>query len=105
MESLLLLRDAMRICQESSDMAILDILWFGGDDGRNKGGMGSIGVDVFSIVLIGRVDKNKNCFEDTYYNKPIYNSPIAAPASALESMQPLSALDVLVRHLNLKILL
>ena len=38
------------------------ILFFGGDDGRNMEGLGSIGVDVFSIFLISRADDNKDCF-------------------------------------------
>ena len=52
-------------------MEICDILCFGGDDGRNMEGLSSIGVGVFSIVLIGQVDNNKDYFEDTDYNKPI----------------------------------
>ena len=43
MESLILLTDAMRSFPESANMAIL---FFGGDDGRNMEGLGSIGVDV-----------------------------------------------------------
>ena len=56
--------------------------------------MGRIGVYVFSIVLIGRVDENKDCFEDEDYNKPIYNFSLAAPVNSLERMQPLSVSDV-----------
>ena len=43
-------------------MASRAILFFGGDDGRNMEGLGSIGVDVFSIVLISQADDNKDCF-------------------------------------------
>ena len=72
MDSLLLYTDAMRCCPESADMASREIMCFGGDDVRNMEGLGSIGIDVFSVVLIGRVDDNKDCFEDTDYNNPIY---------------------------------
>ena len=75
-------------------MASRAILCFGGDDGRNMEGLGSIGVNVFSIVLINRVDDNKDCFEDEDYNMPIYNFALAASANTLERMQPLSAMDV-----------
>ena len=105
MESLLLLTDAMRSCPESADMAIHAILLFGGDDGSNMEGLGIIGVDVFSIVLIGRVDENKECFEDTDYNKPVYNFSLAAPVNALERMQPLSASYVSGLRIILNILL
>ena len=66
----------------------------GGDDGRNMEGLGTIRVYVFSIFLIRWVDYNKDCFEDTDYNKLIYNFPLAAHANALQRMQPLSASDV-----------
>ena len=46
MESLLLITDAMISCPESANMASRAILFFGGDDGRNMEGLGSIGVDV-----------------------------------------------------------
>ena len=62
MKILLLLTDAMRSCPESSNMASHGILFFGWDDGRNMEGLGSIGVDVFSIVLISQADDNKDCF-------------------------------------------
>ena len=65
MESLLLLTDAMRNCTDIYDMASRAILCFGGDDVSNMEGMGSIGVNVSSIVLIGPLDNNKDCFEDT----------------------------------------
>ena len=94
MKSLLLLSDAMRSCPESADMASRAILCFGGTDDNDMELLGSIGVDVFSMVLIGRVDDNKDCFEDEDYNKPIYNFALAALANALDRMQPLSASDV-----------
>ena len=62
MESSLLLTDAMTSCPESANMASRAIFSFGGDDGRNMEGLGSIGVDVFSIVLISQADDNKDCF-------------------------------------------
>ena len=65
--------DAMGRYPEISDMASRAILCFGGDDGSNMEGLGSIGVNVFSIVLINRVDDNKDYFEDEDYNMPIYN--------------------------------
>ena len=65
MEILLLLTVAMRIFPESADMESRAILCFGGDDGRNMEGLGSIRVDVFYIFLISRVDDNKDCFEYT----------------------------------------
>ena len=61
-ESLLLPTDDIRSCLDSANMASHTILFFGGDDGRNMEGLGSIGVDVFSIVLISRADYNKDCF-------------------------------------------
>ena len=67
--------------------------------------MGIIGVYVFSIVLIGWVDNNKDCFEDKYYNKPNYNFPLVAPANEPEKMQLLSALDVSCLRILLNILL
>ena len=105
METLLLITDAIRKFPESADMESHAILLFGEDDGINMEGLGSIGVDVFSIFLIGRVDDNKDRFEDTYYNKPIYNSPLAAPANTLERMQQLSASDVSGLRIILNILL
>ena len=33
-------------------------------------------------------------FEDTDYNKPIYNFPLATPDNVLERIQPISASDV-----------
>ena len=71
-ESLLLLTDAMRSCPESTNMASHAILCFVGCDDRNMELLGSIRVDLFSIFLIGRVDDNKDCFEDTDCNKHIY---------------------------------
>ena len=62
MESLFLLTDATRSCPESANMASRAIMFFGGDDGRNMEGLGSIGVDVFSIVLIIWADENNDCF-------------------------------------------
>ena len=56
--------------------------------------LGSVGVDVFSVVLIVQVDNNKDCFEDTDCNKIIHNLPLAAPPNAIDKMKPLSALDV-----------
>ena len=94
MESLLLLTDDMRIFLESADMVNCAILCFGGDDGSNKEGLGSIGFNVISIVLIDRVGNNKDFFEDTDYNKTMYNSPLAATSNAIYSMQLLSALYV-----------
>ena len=49
-------------------MAVRDILCFGGDDVSNMEGLGSIGVNVFSILLIGWINKNKDCFEEEDYN-------------------------------------
>ena len=105
MESPILLTDAMRSYPESSDTAICAILCFSGDDVIIMEVMGSIGVDVFSIVLIGRVDDNKDCFEDTDYNKSIYNFTLDAPANALERMPLISALDVSGLRIILNILL
>ena len=86
-------------------MASRAILWFGGDDGSNIEGLGIIGVYVFSIVLIGWVDENKDCFEDEDYNKPIYNFTLAAPANSLERLQMLSSSDVSGLRILLNILL
>ena len=86
-------------------MEIHAILCFGGDDGINMEGLGSIGVDVFSIFLIVRVDNNKECFEDTDYNKPIEKFSLVAPANTPGRMQPLSALDVSGLRIILNILL
>ena len=105
METLLLPTDAMNIWIDISDMARHAILWFGGYNGRNIEGLGRIGVYVFSIVLIGRLDKNKDYFEEDTYNNPMYNFALAAPANALERMQPLSASDVSGLHILLNILL
>ena len=70
-ESLLLITDATRSCLESAEIASRAILRFGGDAGSNMEGLVSMGAGVFYIVLIGHVDDNKDCFEDTDYNKPI----------------------------------
>ena len=94
MESLLFLTDDMRSCPESADIASRAIMCFDGGDGRNIEGLVSIGVDGFSDVLIGQVDNNKECFEDTDYRKPIYNFPLDVPAKALGRLQALSSLDV-----------
>ena len=105
MESLLLLNGAMRSCLDSSDMASRAIMLFDGGDGSNMEGPGSIGVDVFSIVLIVWVDENKDCFEDTSYNIHIYNFSLDAPVNALERMKLLSDLDVAGLCIILNILL
>ena len=105
MKSLILPTDAMRSFLESADMASRAILWFGGDDGSNIEGLGIIGVYVFSIVLIGWVDENKDCFEDTSYNIHIYNFSLDAPVNALERMKLLSDLDVAGLCIILNILL
>ena len=99
MGSLLILTDAMRSCQESSNMASRAILCFGGDDGNNIEGLGSIRVDIFS-----RVDDNKDCFEDTDYNKHIYKISLTAHTNALDRMQTLSASDVSDLHIIINIL-
>ena len=104
-EILLLLTDDMMICLEIADMDSHAILCFGGDYGRNIEVLDSIVVDVFSIVLIGRVYNNKDCFEDTDYNKPIYNFSLAVPANTLEIMQPLSASYVSGLRIILNILI
>ena len=104
-ESLLVITDAMRSCLESAEIASRAILRFGGDAGSNMEGLVSMGVGVFYIVLIGHVDDNKDCFEDTDYNKPIYNFFLSSPLNALERMQPLSALDVSGLRIILNILL
>ena len=105
MESLLLLTDVMTSCPESADMASRDTICFGGGYVSNMEEMGSIGVNVFSIVLISWVNDNKYFFEDTDYNKPIYNFALTAPANTLERMQPLSASDVSGLRIILNILL
>ena len=83
MESLLLLTDDTRSYLESSDMAIRTILFFGGDYVSNMEVLGRIRVDVFYVVLIGQGDDNKDCFEGTDYNNPIYNFALAEPANVL----------------------
>ena len=62
MESLLLLTDSTRSCPESANMAIQAIIFFCGYYVRNMEGLGIIGVDVFSIVLISQADDNKDSF-------------------------------------------
>ena len=94
MESILLITGAMGRCPDISDMASCAILCFGGDAVNNMEGLCSIGVNVFSIVLINRVDDNKDYFEYEDYNMPIYNFALAAHANTLDRMQPLSAMDV-----------
>ena len=93
-ESLLIITDSMRSCPESADIASRAIMCFDEGDDRNIEGLASIGVDGFSDVLIGQVDNNKECFEDTDYRKPIYNFSLDVPAKALERLQALSSLDV-----------
>ena len=83
MEDLLLITYSMRICTESSDMESRAFLCFGRYFGSNMEVLGSIRVDVFYIVLIGRVDDNKDFFKDEDYNKPIYNFYVAEPAKSL----------------------
>ena len=81
------------------------ILCFFRGAGSNMEGLGIVRVDVFSIVLIGQADENKDCFEDTDYNKPIYNFFLSSPLNTLERMQPLSASDVSGLRIILNILL
>ena len=46
--------------------------------------LGIIGVNVFSIVLIGWIDDNKEFFEEEDHNMHIYNVSLVAPANALD---------------------